>query len=145
MREVSRSALVPVSAGDMYALVNDVASYPEFLPWCRRATVHVAGEDHMEATLELAQGGFSGAFKTRNRLQPGRGIEVRLVDGPFRVLEGCWQFDPLDEDASRVAVTMRYDFTNPLKGLFFGRIIDDAVSSLVDAFTRRARAIHAFG
>lgn len=145
MREVRRSALVPVPAGDMYALVNDVAAYPRFLPWCRRATVHASGEDHLEATLELAQGGFSGAFRTRNRLQPGRGIDVRLVDGPFRVLEGRWQFDPIDEGASRVAVSMRYQFANPLTGLFFGRIIDDAVNSLVDAFTRRARAVHVFG
>ena len=145
MRKVQRSALVPVPAGDMYALVNDVASYPRFLPWCRRATVHAAAEDHMEATLELAQGGFSGAFRTRNRLRPGRGIEVRLVDGPFRVLEGRWQFEPLDDGASRVAVSMRYELNNPLTGLFFGRIIDDAVNSLVDAFTRRAREVHVFG
>lgn len=145
MREVRRSALVPVPAGDMYALVNDVAAYPRFLPWCRRATIHASGEDHLEATLELAQGGFSGTFRTRNRLQPGRVIDVRLVDGPFRVLEGRWQFDPIDEGASRVAVSMRYQFANPLTGLFFGRMIDDAVNSLVDAFTRRARAVHVFG
>jgi ribosome-associated toxin RatA of RatAB toxin-antitoxin module len=129
----------------MYALVNDVAAYPRILPWCRRATVHTADEDYLEATLELAQGGFSGAFRTRNHLQPGRVIDVRLVDGPFRVLEGRWQFDPIDEGASRVAVSMRYQFANPLTGLFFGRIIDDALNSLVDAFTRRARAVHVFG
>jgi len=129
----------------MYALVNDVAAYPRFLPWCRRATIHASGEDHLAATLELAQGGFSGTFRTRNRLQPGRVIDVRLVDGPFRVLEGRWQFDPIDEGASRVAVAMRYQFANPLTGLFFGRMIDDAVNALVDAFTRRARAVHVFG
>lgn len=142
MREVRRSALVPFRAEAMYALVNDVAAYPAFLPWCRGATVHSASDAHMEATLQLAQGGFTGAFRTRNRLEPGRAIEVRLVDGPFRTLEGRWQFDALDEVASRVGVSMRYEFANPVAGLFFGRMIDDIVGSLVDAFTRRARAVY---
>lgn len=143
MREVRRSALVPFPAEAMYCLVNDVGAYPAFLPWCRDATVHSVSDEHMEATLRLAQAGFTGSFRTRNRLEPGRAIDVRLVDGPFRTLEGRWQFDALDDGASRVGVAMRYEFANPVAGLFFGRIIDDAVNSLVDAFAHRARTVYA--
>jgi ribosome-associated toxin RatA of RatAB toxin-antitoxin module len=142
VRQVRRSALVPYEAAEMYALVNDVEAYPSFIAWCRGATVRTHGPELMEATLEIAQGGFAGAFTTRNRLQPGRAIDVHLLDGPFRLLEGRWDFDPLDGAASRVAVAMRYDFANPFAGLLFGRMVEDVVSALVDAFVRRAREIY---
>ena len=34
MPQISRTALVPYSAEQMYQLVNDVQSYPQFLPGC---------------------------------------------------------------------------------------------------------------
>ncbi len=126
----------------MYQLVNDVAAYPEFLPWCRSATVHVETEALMEATLELSSRGMSKAFTTRNRLVRNERIEIGLVDGPFSVLEGAWTFEALDDSASEVALGLRFAFRNPVNAVLFGRMFEDIATSLVDAFSTRARAVY---
>lgn len=145
MRHVRRSVLVPHGAPAMYRLVNDVAAYPEFLPWCRAATVHVETEAVMEATLELSSRGLSKAFTTRNRLTPHQRIEIGLIDGPFSELAGAWTFVALDEQASEVALDLRFAFRNPVNAVLFGPMFEDIATSLVDAFSRRARDVYADG
>ena len=80
---IQRSALLPYPAQALYDLVNDVASYPQFLPWCSASVVLEASESEMRATLTVAKGGMSQQFTTRNVLTPGASIEMRLVDGRF--------------------------------------------------------------
>ena len=126
----------------MYRLVNDVGAYPQFLPWCRSATVHIETEVLMEATLELSSRGMSKAFTTRNRLVLNERIEIGLLEGPFSVLEGAWTFRDLDEQASEVELGLRFAFRNPVNGLLFGPMFEDIATSLVDAFSRRARSVY---
>jgi ribosome-associated toxin RatA of RatAB toxin-antitoxin module len=142
MREVRRSALVSVSSSNMYDLVNDVAAYPDFIHWCRTATVHKETDRLMEASLELSSGGLSKTFTTRNELVPNRSIEIGLLDGPFRHLEGRWLFEEIDSSASHVELEMRFEFSNPVKSLLFSRMFEDMANSLVDSFARRAHQIY---
>ncbi len=142
MRELQRSALLPYGATEMYALVNDVRAYPEFLPWCRSAVVHSETERFMEASLELSKGKMSRVFTTRNQLVTGERIEIGLVDGPFRHLEGHWHFDRLDEAASEVRLEMRFEFDSFMGGMLFGTMFEDMARSLVDAFSKRARVVY---
>ena len=95
MRKVSRSALVPYSAAQMYALVKDVEAYPSFLPWCNDAEVHIRDEDFIEASLELHRGRISKTFRTRNALQENESLGIDLVGGPFQHMSGGWTFQPL--------------------------------------------------
>ncbi len=143
MRKVNKSALVPYPASAMYALVNDVERYPEFLPWCRGARVLSRTEGEMQASLDLARGGFHKTFTTRNTLQPGRAITMTLVHGPFRHLEGRWQFTDLDQEGSKVALDMEFEFTSTVLDLMAGPVFHEICNSLVDAFIRRAAAVHA--
>src|SRR5690606_5999570 len=85
---IQRSALLPFPAQALYDLVNDVARYPEFLPWCSSATVMEESESHMLASLEVAKGSLSQRFVTRNRLEKGKSIEMNLEEGPFSQLHG---------------------------------------------------------
>jgi len=126
----------------MYALVNDVASYPQFLPWCRSATVHVETEALMEASLELVKGNMSKVFTTRNTLSPGRSIEIGLLNGPFRHLEGVWRFDVIDEAASEVVLDMSFEFDSLMGGFLFGPMFEDIATSLVGSFSQRARNLY---
>src|SRR5437762_13410259 len=96
---VARSALVAHSAQKMYALVADVESYPQFLPWCDRAVVSVNEPSRTVATLHINFRGLKKEFTTENLNQPGVRIDMRLVSGPFRSLEGSWLFIPLWEKA----------------------------------------------
>ncbi len=142
MRKVRRSALVPYAAESMFALVNDVAAYPDFLPWCRSAVVHVEREDFMEASLELVKGNMSKVFTTRNQLVPAESIEIGLVSGPFRHLQGVWVFDALSDAGSEVSLDLEFEFENPLTGLLFGSMFEDIAVSLVESFTKRARQVY---
>lgn len=142
MRTVHRNALVPYPASEMYALVNDVERYPEFLPWCRRATILSQTEAEMRATLDLARGGFHRSFTTLNRLVPGRSITITLEHGPFRRLEGRWHFTDLDHEGSKVTLDMEFEFTSGLVDMMAGPIFHEICNSLVDAFIRRAAALH---
>lgn len=143
MREIHRSALVQYPAAEMYRLVNDVESYPDFLPWCRDAQVVVRGEDSVEATLEFARSGLHRRFTTHNRLDPGRAIDMQLASGPFRVLAGAWTFRALEEQGSKVALDLRFEFASRLLEAVFAPVFAEVMNSLVDAFVQRARELYA--
>lgn len=142
MRFVNRSALVPYSVDAMYALVEDVEAYPDFLPWCSHAELHFREGNIIEATLELHRGGVSKRFRTRNTLQPGSSMELALVGGPFRHLSGGWTFTPLSDLGSKVALEMQFEFESLTLDLVIGRFFEDTCNSLVDAFTRRAAQVY---
>jgi ribosome-associated toxin RatA of RatAB toxin-antitoxin module len=138
MREVKRSALVNQSPARLYALINDVESYPQFLPWCTHARVESRTQQEIVATIGVRQGALHGEFTTRNSLDADRSVQMRLVSGPFRMLEGRWLLTPV-EAGCRVDLTMRFAFRHALTGLLFEAKFADTVGSLVDAFVARAR------
>jgi ribosome-associated toxin RatA of RatAB toxin-antitoxin module len=140
MREVKRSALVNQPPARLYALINDIESYPQFLPWCSHASVVSRTPEEIVATLGVRQGALQGEFTTRNTLEPERSVRMQLVSGPFRALEGLWLLTPV-EAGCRVDLTMRFAFRNSLTGLLFEPKFAATVGSLVDAFVARARAL----
>ena len=141
MRKVSRSALVPYSAGQMFALVEDVESYPDFLPWCKGSTLHSKDAEFVEASLELQRGAIKKSFRTRNSLEPGVAMGIALVGGPFRHMSGGWQFEQLGTDGSKVSLELEFEFENRLTDSLFGRYFEDTCNSLIDSFTQRANEI----
>jgi ribosome-associated toxin RatA of RatAB toxin-antitoxin module len=143
MRSVSRSALVPYSAAEMYGLVKDVEAYPSFLPWCDDAEVHIARPDFIEASIELHRHGISKRFRTRNALQENVSLGIELVGGPFRHLSGGWQFQQLGDAGSKVALDLDFEFENRATDIIFGRFFEGTCNSLVDSFTKRAAQIYA--
>jgi ribosome-associated toxin RatA of RatAB toxin-antitoxin module len=142
VRNVSRSALVPYSASQMYVLVEDVVAYPEFLPWCTGATLLSRDVEIIEAALEMQRGGVKKSFTTRNTLQPGLAMGIELVDGPFQHLAGAWQFEQLGEDGSKVSLQMEFEFESRVTDALFGRYFEDTCNSLIDSFTKRAHKIY---
>jgi ribosome-associated toxin RatA of RatAB toxin-antitoxin module len=153
MREVRRSALVPYTPQQMYGLVNDVARYPDFVPWCPATRVLAESVDSITATVEIARAGVRLALTTRNSMRPGERIDMRLLAGPLRSFEGSWHFLPiLAESASpgeasavrgcRIELEVRFEFGSAALGVLFGPLFEASWDSLVDAFVERARAVH---
>jgi len=142
MRDIHRSALVPYSAEEMFNLVNDVESYPDFLPWCRDARVQMVDEQTVEAALEFARSGLHRRFTTRNHLENGRLIRMELVNGPFRELSGSWQFQALGLGGSKVILDLRFEFASRLLEAVFAPVFAEVMNSLVDAFVERAHSLH---
>jgi ribosome-associated toxin RatA of RatAB toxin-antitoxin module len=126
----------------MYALVNDIESYPQFLPWCSDARILEPGEQQLRATLTLSAAGIRQSFTTLNHMQPGRRIDVRLLEGPLRRLEGSWTFEALPDGRSRVELQMQFEFGSRFAALALQKPFNHIFHSMVDAFIRRAEQIH---
>lgn len=142
MRELTRSALVPHSAAEIYALIVDVERYPRFLPWCVAAEVEARGADFMLASLSIRRGPLRAEFATRNQLEPDRSVSMSLVRGPFRSLEGGWLLTPLGDDGCKVELRMRFEFSAAVPGALFEPVFETVAASLVDAFVARAREVY---
>lgn len=143
MTLISRNALVPYSVEEMYQLVDDIESYAEFLPWCRSTEVISRNENEVQASIEIARGALNKSFTTLNRLQKNKIIEMRLVKGPFRHLEGFWRFDALkDETASRISLDLDFEFESKLIALAVGSVFNQIANTMVDAFCKRAVEVY---
>ena len=134
--------MVPFTSDQMFALVNDVESYPGFLPWCSAAEIEDAGENHLIATITLSWGKIQQSVTTRNTLQPGRRIDMELVRGPLRQLSGAWRFDDVAGGHCRVSLDMDFEFKNKILKLALDKAFGHLTYSSVDAFRNRARQVY---
>lgn len=125
----------------MFALVDDIESYPEFLPWCSATEVHLREHGVVEATLQLQHGALKKHFRTRNTANDKSEIQMALVDGPFRTLAGQWTFTQLGDSGSKVALDLEFEFSSTVIDAMLGAFFEEICNSLVDAFTRRADAV----
>lgn len=142
MQRIKRSALVNYSAGQMYKLANDVLSYPKFLPGCVNSRIIEQTESTMTASIDVAKVGIRKTFTTRNNMVENSVIDMKLVDGPFRVLQGGWLFTPLGDDACRIEFNLEFEFSSKLIEIAFGRIFQDLALNMVQAFTKRAKEVY---
>jgi len=142
MPKVTRSALVPFSADQMFSLVNDVARYHEFLPGCSGSRVIESSDSTMVASVDVSKAGISKTFTTSNRLADGAEILMELVDGPFKKLQGGWYFTPLDEQACKVELKLEFEFSSRMIEMAFGKVFNELTSNMVSAFTQRAKQVY---
>lgn len=142
MPQVVKSALLEYSAAQMFDLVNDIAAYPEFLPWCSGSTIFKQDEHMVEASIEISHSGLNKAFSTRNTLVRNQSIQLQLLDGPFKSLDGLWRFEALKEDACKVSLDLRYEFSSKLLAFAVGPVFSKIANTLVDAFCERAKQVY---
>lgn len=145
MPSIERSALVPYSSEQMYALVNQVEAYPEFVPGCRSTTVIERDADAVVAKVDIAKAGISKSFTTRNTLRPFVAIDMELVDGPFEYLRGGWEFHALADDACKIVLKLEFEFSNRLLGMAFAKVFHELQTRMVDAFVQRAQQVYGSG
>ena len=147
MPVIHRSALLPLPVAAVFDVVTDVSRYPEFLPWCREATVLEEDEREFVAELVLSAVGVNERFTTRNTLFPHERIELHLVSGPFETFEGAWHFKRLGNDeGARVELDLRFEFSGAralLAAVLSGFFIR-AADQMVDAFCQRAMVVNQF-
>lgn len=142
MTTINRNALVPYTPHQMFELVNNIEEYPRFLPWCRETEIINRSEKEVEARLEIAWSGMHKSFTTRNYLHHYERMEMKLVKGPFRHLEGIWTFTPLGEHGCKVNLDLEFEFAGNLMDAVFQPIFNHIANSLVDAFCKRAVEIY---
>ena len=141
MKRIARSAIVEHPAAQMYALVDDIESYPRFLPWCLAAVVEERTGATTRATLTIGMRGLRTSFTTLNEQTANEAIDMRLVQGPFRRFAATWRFKPLSDRACSIDFALAYEMSGPLARML-GPLLDRIADTMVDAFTRRAAELH---
>jgi ribosome-associated toxin RatA of RatAB toxin-antitoxin module len=142
MPQVVKSVLVPYTADQMFGLVDDVSRYPEFLPWCSDTEVALQDAGITRATLHINYRGIKQRFTTENTKEPPRAMTMRLVDGPFRSLDGAWRFNDLDGRGCKIEFNLSYEFSNRLLGSLVGPVFAYIADTLVEAFVKRAGTLY---
>ena len=142
MRHIQRSALVGVSPERMFAIINDVEHYPQFVPGCSNARVLERTPDHVHAELTVGTGLMKTTFSTRNRLHPPGRIEMQLESGPLKSLGGRWTLTPVASapvTGCRVELDLAFEPHGSLAAMALGPVVERLASTLVQAFVDRAR------
>jgi len=141
MRSINRTALVPYTPAQMYRLVDKIEDYADFVPWCESSIVHYRDEDQVRASLVVVGAGLKKSFTTHNLLQRDKIIEIRLIDGPFKHLEGFWRFDSVAEGC-KIACDLEFEFAGKLLSFAFEPVFHQMASKLVDIFCSRADIVY---
>jgi len=143
MTTINKTKIVPYSPQKMYELVNQIEAYPEFLPWCSSSQILHRNEDEVKASLSISAHGFTKPFTTHNLLQKNKMIEIRLIDGPFKHLEGFWRFESLDEDKQcQIFFDIEFEFSNKLLSFTLTPLFSQIADTMVDAFCSRAEKLY---
>ena len=140
---------VPYSADEMYALIADVGSYPEFLPWCAAARIRETrplpeGDGEvMNADLVISFKVYRERFGSRVTLRPqARTIDVEYLQGPFRYLQNHWRFIPTGKRSCDVDFFVDFEFRSAILQRLIGLVFHEAMLRIVRAFERRAQALY---
>ncbi|NRR31722.1 type II toxin-antitoxin system RatA family toxin [Oxalobacteraceae bacterium] len=142
MAVVHKSVFLGYSAEQMFELVANVEEYPKFLPWCGGVDVRERGEDSIVANLSIHYHGVRQSFTTSNVNTPSTTIKMKLVDGPFKALDGTWTFKALREDACKIELDLHYEFSNMLLEQLIGPVFGMIANSMVDSFCKRAETVY---
>ena len=141
---VEKSALVHHSAAEMFRLVYAVADYQDFLPWCRSSRMVSEDREGHQICGEIvvARAGVVQAFTTCNRYVENESMQIDLQEGPFTRLHGLWEFTPLRENASKIALRLEFEFSGKLMTMAFGAVFAHIANSMVDSFCKRAEEVY---
>ena len=122
----------------MYDLVNDVRSYPSYIPMCSDVKLLAQSPESLKATITMAKGKIKLSFTTENTMEAGKSIRMRLVDGPFKRLNGVWRFEPSVDMGCEATFRLDFEFANALLSMAFGGFFKEVTETMVDAFCRQA-------
>ncbi|PLK58668.1 ubiquinone-binding protein [Candidatus Palibaumannia cicadellinicola] len=139
---ITRSAIVPYSVEQMFALVNNISAYPEFIPGCIASRVLAQHGCELTAEMNISKAGISKSFTTHNIIKKNKSIMMDLVEGPFSSLVGDWRFIQLSDDVSQVELYLNFELKNKFLDITLGKIFQEIANGMVMAFTRRAKEVY---
>lgn len=142
MPQIERTSLVPYSCKQMFDLVNDVPAYPEFVPGCSGARILEQEPQRIDAELQISKAGIQQNFATRNTLHEPHRIDLELLSGPFKSLQGAWHFEALDDHSCKVILRLDFEFSSRMLQFAFGKVFNEVNRRMVDSFAKRARVVY---
>ncbi len=143
--KLERSVLVPYPVESMFDLIEHAEAYPQFLPWCTRATIFERNDEWVAARLDFSFLRFAFGFQTRNAKRRPEWLQVRLVEGPFRQFQGDWTLHPLGTLGCRISFAVAYEIADGLLDRLAAPAVEYVSRAMVDAFVKRADATFGAG
>ncbi|MGH9577762.1 MAG: type II toxin-antitoxin system RatA family toxin [Terriglobales bacterium] len=143
MPTVRKSVIVGRPAEVLFALVDDVERYPQFLPWCARTEVIERSGHSTHARIEIDYHGLKSHFASVNRKEAPEWMHLDFSDGPFERFHGHWRFVPLGEEGCRVEFSLDYALESGVLETLLGPVFGHIAETLVDRFVERAEAMAA--
>lgn len=142
MAEVKKQVMIEFTPSQMFDLVDRVEAYPEFLPWCGGSTLVDRSDTITHARIDINYHGIKSHFTTQNTKEYPRHMLIRLVDGPFRQLDGDWVFSPLGDTACKIEFRLHYEFSSKLIEKVVGPVFSHIANTFVEAFVKRAQQVY---
>ncbi|MDB5934047.1 MAG: ubiquinone-binding protein [Massilia sp.] len=142
MAVVHKTVFLGFSAEQMFDLVANVDDYPKFLPWCGGVKVLERSEEKLVACLAINFHGVKQSFTTANLNQRPTQMTMKLVDGPFKVMDGVWTFKALRADACKVEFDLHYEFSSMILEQLIGPVFGVIANNMVDSFCKRAETVY---
>lgn len=141
MTTITRKVIVDHPADAMFALVDGVEAYPQFLPWCSGIEVFHRSPEETHARIDIDFHGIRSHVATRNRNERPEWIRLELADGPFRRLAGHWHIRPLGEEGCSVEFSIDYAFSSRALEKVMGPVFGQIMETIVERFVARAASI----
>lgn len=141
MPQIRKVKKLLFSPEQMFDLVADVARYPEFLPWCGGAKLIKRDEVEIIGSITAQKGGFHKSFTTRNRYQYPDWMDIALLNGPFKRLNGRWEFRRLPNNECEVYYEMNFEVSFLLAPIL-EPLMAHMSNTMVDSFAKRAQDIY---
>ena len=138
MNVVNQSEDINVNVSLIFDLINNVDRYSSFLPWCSNSSILSNSSSEMTAEIEIAGKPITWKFKTKNNYKVNEIIRIKLVDGPFKNLEGYWKFNSIDDHNTSVSLFLEYEFNSKIIELSLKPIFAGIMSSILDSFISEA-------
>lgn len=142
MHSINKEKIIPYLSEDMYNLVADIASYPEFVPYCNDSGIIISDKSEVTAFIELSFQGINKKLTTKNLLTPIAKIEMNLVSGPVQNLVGIWQFIPINDNSTKIKLAVNYQFANPLYQSLATAVVDKVSEQILQSFIKRAKYLY---
>jgi len=138
MPAIQQTLKANCKAEDLYKVISDFESYPEFLPWCKNAKILDQKKNDTEVDIEIAKGSLSKSFTTINHLKKNKSMEMKLEKGPFKKLEASWKVVAKDKQHCEVQFNIDYEFSNLITRKLVGPVFAQVAEELTQAFIDRA-------
>ena len=142
MADVKKNVIVNHSVDRMFSLVDRIEDYPLFLPWCGGSQIIERNDQITKASIHIKYSGVNQSFTTQNTKDYPRRIDLELIDGPFKKLEGFWIFTYINDDACSIEFQLHYEFSNFILDKLISPIFSQIANTFVDGFVTQADKIY---
>jgi coenzyme Q-binding protein COQ10 len=126
------------SSEDLFNLVLDIQSYPEFLPWCKSAEIIKQTDNIIIAKLNIEFKNINESYTSKVTFEKYNAINVEMVEGPFKFLHNKWQFTKLTSGKTLLTFVIDFQFSSYIMDKLIGIFFDKAVEKMALAFIQRA-------